>query len=121
MTKVLPNKAVKAGGYDKWVEMDDSYNFCFSLYTNDLIYIKLDKPFNLTSTNKQEKAILTKTSAFLYYKGIDVSTGAMTVVNHDNSFEGRLYIAKSKTFDKYVVDVLGNKSKVTGEKRNTLN
>ncbi len=116
----LPNKAIKQGGYDKWVEMDESYSFCFSLYPNDLFHIKMDKAFKLTSSNKGEKAELNVNDAFLYYKGIDSATGAMSLVNHDNSYETRLSPSKAKIFDKYNVDVLGNITKVKSEKRDIL-
>lgn len=116
----LPNKAIKQGGYEKWVEMDESYSFCFSLYPNDLFRIKMDKPFKLESANKEEKTELLAVDVLGYYKTVDIDGGRIKFLNHDNSYEGRISPAKAKIFEKYQVDVLGNITKVKHEKRDTL-
>lgn len=73
---VLPNKAV-AGGKDKngvikdWIVMDLNYEFCFSLFKDDLI---------LAQKKEMEKAEL------CYFMKFGVSSATMSVEKHDNHF-----------------------------------
>lgn len=117
---VLPNKAIIAGkSYDKWKEMNDS-DFIFSLYPNDLIYVKARKDIKMTVVN--DDSTLPKhriyQDAYLYYKKCGISTGSMTVINHDNTYSIPSLGAKTLVvFEKCQVDVLGNITKVGKEKR----
>ena len=115
---VLPNKAISGG--KEWTEMDETFDFIFSLYKNDLVYVESNKPFNLTSSNKVNKEKIEKTRSLMYYSGIDSSTGAAGLIMHDNSFETRLGLKTLKKFKKYVVDVLGNVTEVKKETRQPL-
>ena len=104
---VLPNKAIKAGkSQDEWIEMDETYKFIFSLYYNDLVGVK----------KKGEKIKI------MYFHGADVSTGTLTLINHDKSLIDGKETARPgaqnlEVFEKYEVDVLGNYYKVKNEKR----
>lgn len=119
---VIPNHAIVANKkYAKWEEMSDE-NFIFSLYKNDLIFVKADKPFNLTKkvSKDSEKTLLQMQEGFLYYEGIDISTGRIDISLHDRSYEGRLGVKTIPIMKKYTVDVLGNISEVKKEKREVL-
>ena len=116
----LPIKAVVQGKpYELWKEMEEK-DFIFSLYPSDLVRVTSKKGIKLTLANKDstlKKEITTK-SILLYYCNASISTGSMTMENHD-----RTYIIKSlgiktlEKLEKYQVDVLGNVSPVGKEQR----
>lgn len=96
---IIPKKAALAGkGEREWTVIDESYNFKFSLYKNDLIEIIYEK----------------KSGYFGYYDGFDRSTAALTIENHDGSVRHRGIGIKSGVKDiiKYQVDILGRYYKV---------
>lgn len=122
--KELPNKAiVQAKPYALWPEMDEK-DFIFSLYPNDLIKVKSKRDMKFSLANKDstlEKEWITK-EAFVYYKKCGISTGSITVINHDNTYTISSLGAKTLiSIEKYQVDVLGNLSKVKREKRQRFN
>lgn len=97
----LPNKAIKPNKPEnEWLEMDENYEFRFSLYYNDLVKFKKD--------NKD---------FYAYYRGTDRSTGAISLISSDGSQNYRIGVQSLEIFDKYEVDVLGNYYKVKKEKR----
>lgn len=117
---ILPNRAVVASKpYEQWKEMKEE-NFLFSLYRNDLIKVNSKKGVKYNIVNKEstrEPQIMLQKS-FAYYKGTDISTAAITMINHDNSYKARgIGIKSLLSIEKYQVDVLGNISKVNKEKR----
>ena len=116
----LPNKAIVAyKPYDEWKEMEEK-DFIFSLYPNDLIKLKSKKDMKFSLVNKDStlpKSFLSKES-FVYYKKTNISTGAITSINHDNTY--LLSGTGVKTLlciEKYSVDVLGNITKINRETR----
>jgi CRISPR-associated endonuclease Csn1 len=114
----LPNKAIVANN-NPWVEMDDEYDFCFSIYKNDMILIK--------HKNKDE--------TIGYFAGLDASTAYVTIKEHRNIDSGSFkYVKDKKTgkqnslhrfgikqgvekFSKYQVNPLGDYVEVKNEKR----
>lgn len=121
---ILPNKAV-VGGKDKegiikdWLEMDSNYEFCFSLFKDDLI---------LAQKKEMEKAEL------CYFKRFKTSGASIEIVKHDNKAdnlssnqekifkvkyednqkildESLISIQNLKTFEKYQVSPLGEVQK----------
>ncbi|CCF15452.1 HNH endonuclease family protein [Brevibacillus laterosporus GI-9] len=119
----LPNKVIAAKkGYDDWIEVDDSFTFLYSLYPNDLIFIRQNPKKKISlkkrieshsiSDSKEVQEILT------YYKGVDSSTAAIEFITHDGSYYAKgVGVQNLDCFEKYQVDILGNYSKVKGEKR----
>lgn len=94
---ILPNKAIVAlKDENEWIDMDDSYQFIFSLYANDLVKVKLKKE-----------------TVFGYYNGLDRATGAIAIKEHDmESSKGkngiyRIGVKLALSFEKYQVDELG--------------
>ena len=68
----LPNKAIvssKKGEFKDWLEMDEDYEFCFSLFKNDAVRIQ---------TNKMEKPVIA------IYRELDSSNGAMDFHHHSS-------------------------------------
>lgn len=116
----LPNKAcVHTKPYSEWKEMKEE-DFIFSLYPNDLIKIKSKKDIKFSVTNKD--STLPKESlnndVFVYYIGSDISTASIKIVCNDNSyFVKGLGVKSLINIEKYVVDPIGNYSKVGKEKR----
>lgn len=117
--KVLPNKAI-ASGKDKenWIEMDDSYTFLFSLYRNDLIKIKRNENIKAIKNIGSKTQLIEINDCFLYYRSTDISSGTISAFSHDREISARgIGIRKTITFEKYLIDILGNISKVKKEKR----
>ena len=105
----IPNKAC-IGGKKDWIEMDEDYEFCFSLYPNDLIEIQ---------TKQMKNPVLG------LYKAANISSASITV-EHTSSYklkddEQNFYMKKGeitflkegvgiqtlKVFKKKMVSVLG--------------
>ena len=103
----LPNKAIKSGKTQKeWIQMDETYEFKFSLYYNDLVCVK--------KSNDIQR--------LMYFRGADVSVATIALINHDKSLiDGkeimRPGVQNLEIFEKYEVDILGNYHKVKNEKR----
>lgn len=95
----LPNKAIVGSkNEDEWTHIDESFDFRFSVYPNDLILVKLKD-----------------TKKLGYFAGCDRSTGAIHLWSHDRNQsvgkEGLIRGIGVKTalgLEKYNVDVLGN-------------
>jgi len=115
---ITPNKAISSG--KDWLEMTNDYNFKFSLYPKDLIYVENNVEIKLTSAHKESKNAITKKNFMLYYVKTDIDSGRINVINHDNSFEGRISPRSFVKLEKYAVDILGNYYKVKNEKRQML-
>ncbi len=128
---ILPNKAVVQGknkedGVIKdWIEMDSNYDFCFSLFKDDLI---------LVQKKEMERAEL------CYFVSFGSANAQINVEKHNNKFEGLsenekiLYsnatqkevagksigIQNLKTFEKYQVSPLGEAHKAEFESRQEI-
>lgn len=119
----LPNRAVVAHKpQDQWRIMQDE-NFLFSMYPNDLIYIESKKGVALKAQkgSSLQEQIVRKESLY-YFKGMNISTGNLSVITHDHSYEQLgLGGKRLSCLKKYTVDVLGNYSEVPlPEKRKGL-
>lgn len=119
----LPNKAAVAmKPYNLWKKMKDE-NFVFSLYPGDLVRIQSRKgiKLNLAKGGTGEKEIVRQEGMY-YYRGSDISTGAISVSSHDRRYESRgIGVKTLQSIEKYQVDVLGNYYKVDlPEKRMTF-
>lgn len=107
----LPNRAVVAHKEeDEWNIVDNSYDFCFSLYPNDLVQVTQK---NLTSLG--------------YYGGCDRGSGNINLWAHDRSqaigSDGLIRGIGVKTalkVEKFHVDILGNIYPALPEKRRGL-
>ncbi len=96
----LPNRAIVAfKDESEWTQINDSFLFCFSLYSNDLVRI----------SQKSKPSILG------YYAGCDRSTAGLAFWAHDRNEsvgkDGMIRSVGVKTalaIDKFHVDVLGN-------------
>ena len=110
-TKQLPNRAIVALKDEEcWTLIDESFAFCFSLYPNDLVRVKL------RSGTLQG-----------YYAGCDRSTGAVNLWAHDRSQQiGKdglirgIGVKTALSLEKLHVDVLGSIYPAPPEKRREL-
>lgn len=95
---VLPNRAVVQGKDESdWDEMDDSFEFRFALYPNDLVEV----------VTKKERI-------FGYYAGLNRATGAIDIREHDlskekvkNGVHQSVGVKTALSFQKYQTDPLG--------------
>lgn len=105
--KTLPNKAIVAFKDEKdWIEQNEE-DFLFSLYRNDLVYIK----------SKKEEF-------WGYYVGTHRGTGNINIRTHDNDpdfgkngVKEGIGVKTLLAFHKYSVDYFGDKHKIIQEKR----
>lgn len=116
----LPKKAVCQRPYDEWPEMKEA-DFAFSLYPNDAIYIG-GKEIKM---NAMPGCTLETTRSMrdvnLYFRGMDISTGAIRVVNHDGTYKQKsLGIKQLPIIEKYEVSVLGDLVKAMYSPRETF-
>ncbi len=94
---ILPDRAVVAfKDEEDWTVMDDSFEFRFVLYANDLIKVQLKK------------------DSFLgYFSGLDRATGAISLREHDleksKGKDGmhRIGVKTALSFQKYQIDEMG--------------
>lgn len=101
----LPNKAIVQGN-KPWLEMDESYEFKFSFYKNDLIEIQTKK------TAKKEAVNISG-----YFDGAHSVTAQISIQSHDGVTQ-YIYGAQNLVFiKKYQVDALGNYVEVKRETR----
>ena len=116
----LPNKAIAAHkAYEEWKEMSDE-NFVFSLYKNDLIGIEFNKVMNFSLVNKDSTLPpnIDLKSGLFYYKGTNISTASIGIINDDNTYTiSGLGVKRIPKIEKYSVDILGNITKINKEKR----
>lgn len=119
----LPNRAIVAAKpYEEWKEMDDK-DFVFSLYPNDLIKISHKKSIKFTKTDKDSTlpACYETKEKLVYYKGTNISSATVTIINHDNTYKVDSCGVKTlECIEKYQVDVLGNYHNVKGEPRRSF-
>ena len=112
VAKALPNRAVVAfKDEDEWTLIDDSFEFCFSLHSNDLVRVQ----------QKGKAAILG------YYSSCHRGTGNLNLWTHDRSLQvGKdgmiegIGVKTALSIGKYNVDVLGNRYPAPPEKRRDL-
>ncbi len=99
VAKELPNRAIVAfKDESEWTLIDDSFEFCFSIYPNDLIRV----------TQKGKAPILG------YYSGCHRGTGNINILIHDRDqntgkdgqIEG-IGVKTAHSIEKFHVDVLG--------------
>ena len=122
--KRLPNKLVVR---DKdWVDIDDSYEFQFSLHQNDLILITSKKSMVMSKVNKGS-SLSRKPDTFendkllVYYNSTNISTASITVISHDNCyFKDGLGVKTLLSIEKMYVDNLGNVYHAPKEERKEL-
>lgn len=123
MKDELPNKAIVAGKNKddtpkEWLEMDENYEFIFSLFKDELVEIKTKK-----TANKESKIIQR------YFVSVHSGTGNISLKSHDNDEHNLFKRNSSNTCEiglgiqnveyvkKYQVDVLGNISEVNEKTR----
>lgn len=116
---ILPNKAAvqgKSNGVIKdWIEMDEKYEFCFSLFKDDLIAVQ---------KSDMEKPELG------YYIGFDSANAQINIAKHDNKdnltpnqqklFGKSIGIQNLKTFKKYIVSPLGKHKEAESKPRENI-
>lgn len=109
--KGLPNRAIVAfKDEDEWTIIDDSFQFFFSLYPNDLTKVTLKKESHLG-----------------YFASCNRSTGAINLWAHDRNAlvgkEGMIQSIGVKTalaIEKFHVDMLGNLYPANPERRHDV-
>jgi CRISPR-associated endonuclease Csn1 len=114
----LPNKAIvsgknKDGSPKEWMEMNENYQFLFSVYKNELLEIKTKKECLKG-----------------YFVSAHSGTAAVEIKSHNNTEQNGLFVRNSSNvcsrsigiqnaeyIKKYQVDPLGNITEIKSEKR----
>lgn len=99
---VLPNKAIVAyKSESEWLEMDENYQFKFSLFLDDLVKV-----------TKKEKEVLG------YFNGTDRAVASISLVSPDGACAYRgIGVKTQDKIQKYQVDPLGNYVEIKKEAR----
>ena len=110
---VLPNMAVEPGEKE-WIRIDDEYEFCFSLFKNDLICFKPSK-----GVNKGKEF-------YCYYNGFGISGNSIEFKLHDGAtMPGKKTLTQGirelESLERYEVDPLGERRLAGKEERLPLN
>ena len=119
--KKLPNKVIEIG--KEWSEIDDSFEFLFSLYKGDLIRIK-GKDIKLSKERENKKS--SKVDEFVveeivvYYIGVNINNASMTFETHDGCYSGKKGTKTLLNIEKLSVDIMGNVFKALKEERKGL-
>lgn len=103
--------------------MDDK-NFIFSVYPNDLLYIKSKNGIKLTPMNKDsKKEDINVNEIFGYYIKCNIANAQIAISTHDRIYwQQSLGVKSLLEIKKYEVDVLGNYTEVKlPEKRMKFN
>ena len=109
--KQLPTKAIVAGkDEEEWIEIDESFDFMFSLHPNDFVEV-----------------ISRKGLKSGYFAGCDRTTGAINLWEHDRDasvgkkgFHKGIGVRTVQSLRKFHVDVLGYRYSVQYETRKPL-
>lgn len=107
LRKRLPNRAIVSGKPEsEWPEMDESYEFLFTLHPYDLLWMEADK----------------REGRLYYYRGSHRGTGQLklSLPNGEqvgNDDEVRIGARNAKLIKKYIINVLGEISPAPAEKR----
>ena len=115
--KKLPNKICKSSG--EWPELDDSYNFKFSLFQNDVVKIKFKDNLEMYPCDKKaEKKKVVVNDEYFYYVAANRATASIALETISGSFgKDGIGIQKALIFEKYEIDRLGNLRKVKFQPR----
>lgn len=108
-----------------WKQMEEK-NFVFSLYKNDLFKVYSKKQIELAVANKDsslppKKTVDGESGVFLYFDGLNISSGVISGITNDSSYYRESIGKKTLLLEKYEVDVLGNVRKVEREIRRSFN
>lgn len=119
----LPNKIIAIG--KPWVELDDSYEFQFSLYQNDLVKIKWNKQAKFSKVNKNETSHkpdnIEISEGLFYYNSCNISTASMQILTTDRCYQiGGVGVQNLANIQKYYVDIMGKVYKAPTEKRKEI-
>ena len=116
----LPNR-IPSKSKNGWSQLDDSYQFLFTLHKDDLVLVENREGIKLTKERDCSKSNLDKeivcNQELLYFNSFDIDGSRIKITNNINSHKGRVGIKTLLQFKKYTVDVLGNYSEVKSEKR----
>lgn len=116
--KHMPDRIAKVGPYKNWPVLDNTYDFKFSLFKNDLIHIKLDEPIAFyPRDNKAVKEKVMLNDLFVYYISADRATASIAFETADGKYETRGKGIQKMQIEKYEVDILGNVRKIDKENR----
>ena len=121
--KKLPNKVIEISR--EWSEIDDSFEFLFTLYQNDLIKVTSSKEITLSKANKNVKSKKAESIAsreiVAYYLGTDISSASIKILSHDGCYTTRgLGVKTLLNIEKLNVDVMGNVFNAPQENRRGL-
>ena len=120
--KTYPNKVIEI--QKDWTEIDDTFEFLFALYQNDLIRVVSRKEIVLSkaknNTNSAREDTLSSNEVIGYYIGTDISTASIKLTSHDSCYERKLGVKTLLNIEKLNVDILGKVYKAQKENRKDL-
>ena len=113
----LPIKAAptKTTFYEDWEEMMEE-NFVFSLYSNDLIFVRARNTIKFKDGEKlpMQNEV---SETFAYYRTANIASSKIKIYSHNSKYEAELGVRTLIALEKWQIDVLGNVSRVKSEPR----
>lgn len=121
--KKLPNKVIEIS--KEWSEIDESFEFMFSLYQNDLIKVVSSRDITLSKERNGKESLkadkITAREIVGYYKGTGIATASIEVCSHDNCYAVKnLGVRTLLSIEKLNVDIMGNVFNAAKEERKGL-
>lgn len=118
----LPNKVVER---DKdWTTIDNTFNFKFSLYKNDLVKVTSKKNIVMNKNFKNPKSKMPDkfegNKLLLYYNTTNVSKPTLNAYTNDYCYTSDLPVKSMLNIEKYYVDIMGNVYKAPEEERKPI-
>ena len=118
--KKLPNKLIVQS--KPWIDIDDTYNFKFSLYKNDLVKVISKREITLSKCIQSQKSTkpnnISNKEFLLYYNSTGISTASITLKTNDGCYEiTSLGVKNLSSIEKYYVDTMGKIYKAPQEQR----
>lgn len=119
----LPNKVIEIG--KDWTTIDNTFNFKFSLYKNDLVKVTskknivMNKNFNNPKSKKPNK--IESKEFLVYYNSTNISVASIRILTHDNCYiQDGIGVKTLLNLEKYYVDIMGNIYKAPIEERKPI-
>ena len=118
--KKLPNKVIEIG--KEWSDIDDTFEFLFSVHQNDLIKIVSKKEIILSkaqkNTDSKKSDTISSREIVGYYKGTGIATASIKVQTHDSCYTiQNLGVKTLLNIEKLNVDIMGNVFNAPKEER----
>ena len=122
--ETLPDRAIVARkGYDQWTKIDETFDFMFSLYRNDLVQVTFSKPTQIPLRSGDKMTYQQGESVLLYYKSTHSANGSLEFDLMDGSNAKRITLSLKSNppiMKKMNIDPIGRMTTIHAEQRQSF-